>query len=120
MDKFKKIKLYDIKYLQNNELSEDDLHNVFDTKSLSYSLKIYMIKLICPTINEQTLIHTLTDNTYYKTYTFTNKLFEQAINDIAIVYKNIYRYNTKRCYQTAEGYVMFNGLKVKNNNFFEI
>lgn len=119
MDKFKKTKIYNIKYLKNEELSEDDLHYIFDTKSLSYSLKIYMIKLVDPNICDEKLSRALIDNTYYKTYMFTTKLFEQAIKDIALVYKNIYQYNMKKCYQTAEGYVIFNGLKVRNNIFFD-
>lgn len=112
-----KIKIYSINYLQNSDFSEEDLHNIFDTKSLKYSLLTYMIKLACPTISDDKLHKALISNKYWQEYNFTTKQFEQAINDIALAYKNIYLYTDIKCKQLAEGYVIFNGLKVKNNNF---
>ena len=46
MGKWIDCKIYTIDELKNTEFSEDDLHNLFDTKSLNLSLILHMFKLI--------------------------------------------------------------------------
>ena len=43
MAKNKKIEIYDLDYLVNTELTEEDLYNIFETPSLNYSF-IYIIQ----------------------------------------------------------------------------
>ena len=45
MAKNKKIEIYDLDYLVNAELTEEDLYNIFETPSLNYSLVINMFKI---------------------------------------------------------------------------
>ena len=121
MNKYKNTKIYTIDYLKNNDLTEEDLHNIFDTKSLKYSLRTFMVKLVKPDITDNELKRIIGSKKYSTACKFeTSKQFNTTIDELTKVYKNIYQYTDEKCKSMAEGYMIFNGLRVKNNNFFEV
>lgn len=116
---YKNIKIFPIQYLQYNDLSDDDIHYIFDTKSLKYSFKLYFASIAKhKKLKDINIEKTLLKHNYSK-LTWTKQDFEQAINALTKVYQNIYSISKIKAYSMAEGYVIFNGIKVKNNKFFD-
>jgi hypothetical protein len=118
MTRRKTYKIFDIDYLSNGELNEDDLYYLFETKSLSYSLLIDMFKKSHQPIEDEKKIIAITKNKDWQyNYFWTDKQREDFENDIIKVYKNIYFCDDKEAQSYAQFWVIMYGLtnsKLKN------
>jgi len=91
MNRRKSYKIFDIDYLQNGELTEDDLYWLFETNSLTLSLIIEMFRFTKQDIlDENTIVNIIKNNNdwMYK-YFWTNKQRIDFEDILFNVYKNV-------------------------------
>ena len=118
MGKSKKYKIYSVDYLANNDLTEEDLHYIFDTSSFKYSLVVNMFrhageknKTDADIIN----ICKTDENWVYKNY-WTKKERASFLKKIIQVFKNVYQYSLETAKGKAEWFLFRYGLSIKGNN----
>lgn len=116
-----KIKIFDIDYLINEELTEDDLHELFDEKSLKYSLIVGMFRHIGEINRSDSDILNIckTNKRWYNKYNWTKKQRDAYCDLIIKVYKNVYQYSDIKSSQLAQWWLILYGFNVKKSNFFE-
>lgn len=120
MGRKKAYKIFDIEYLINDPLSEDDLYYLFETPSLSYSLLINMFRRTKQSLNDEKKIISLAKNDkdwMYK-YFWSDKDRENFERDLIKVYKNIYRCGDAEAESRSQWWIFMYGLtneKLKDN-----
>ena len=83
MSKWIDCKIYTIDELKNTEFSEDDLHNLFDTKSLNLSLILHMFKLINDKRKDWEIIKMVrTESGWPDKYSMPRKLYNNFVKDL--------------------------------------
>ena len=118
MSKNKKYKIYNIEYLSNEDLTEEDLHYLFDTPSLLYSLVINMFRHAEEhNMSDKDIIDMCKkdEKWVYKNY-WTKKQRASYLNKIIPVFRNIYQYSEVQSKQKAEWFLFQFGLSIKGNN----
>jgi len=87
------VKIYDLDYLINEELTEEDLYNLFETASLNYSLVIAMFRCINDKRSDDEIIEMCkTDDRWvYKNYWKSEKQKEEFKEDLKKIIKNVYQ-----------------------------
>ena len=110
------IKIYDIEYLKTRELTEDDLHELFDTDSLLCSFIIHMFKVAGYKFNNNDIISKCHKNYWYDKYKITHKNKETVIEDFANAIKNIYVFSDDIAKKYACDFYMKYGLRVGHNH----
>jgi hypothetical protein len=91
-------KVYDIDYLMNAELTEEDLHNLFDTASLIGSLILEEFKLIGSKLSQNEIIKLVKDkeSRWYNQFQWNMEQHEKFAKQLAKVMKNVYFLSLKR------------------------
>ncbi|MBO5005433.1 MAG: hypothetical protein J6D03_09435 [Clostridia bacterium] len=93
MGKWVNCKVYTVDELKNKDLTEDDLHNIFDTGSLNISLVLHMFRLMGDKRKDWEIIKMAkTDERWYDKYFIEDDQYEQLKKDLYEVFKNIYQY----------------------------
>lgn len=109
-------KIYDVDYLINTELTEEDLYYIFDTASLVYSLVIGEFRFAG--INDMTdydIIKMCKENErWVYEYFWTKKQHEDYIKLVTNVYMNIYQYKKTQAKNAAEWFIFQYGLTIKD------
>jgi hypothetical protein len=110
-----KIKIYDIDYIMNAELTDDDLHYLLDLHSFKYSLIIAMFKLVTNKYKDDIDIINIckSNKNWFNKYRFTERQFKDFLNIVKLSYKNLYRYNDFKCRQLAEWWMTVYGFQHK-------
>lgn len=118
MKEFKLPKIFDLNYLMNEELTEDDLYHLFETESLNYSFIIEMFRFLNELTNPKKLAHDFHKNNGWinkkkfcsmkERTKFTDKL-EKAI-------KNIYQYSDYLSKRWVDDWMFHYGFSVTNLN----
>lgn len=87
------VKIYDLDYLKNEELTEEDLYNIFETPSLLYSLVISMFRQIKDKRSDDEIIDMCkTDERWvYKNYWESEEQKNNFKEDLKKVIKNVYQ-----------------------------
>lgn len=87
------VKIYDLDYLKNEELTEEDLYNIFETPSLLYSLVISMFRQVKDKRSDDEIINMCkTDERWvYKNYWESAEQKENFKEDLKKVIKNVYQ-----------------------------
>lgn len=87
------VKIYDLDYLKNEELTEEDLYNLFETPSLLYSLVISMFRQVKDKRSDDEIINMCkTDERWvYKNYWESEEQKESFKEDLKKVIKNVYQ-----------------------------
>ena len=110
-------KIYDIEYLMNKELTEEDLYYLFDTASLIYSLVIAEFKYAEYNINDYDIIEIAKNNErWVYEYYWTKKQHDNFIKMLTKVYHNLYQYKYDASKNAAEWFVFQYGLTVKTKS----
>lgn len=110
-----KIKFYNINYLIDEELTDDDLYYLFDTKSLLYSLIVGMYKSIgCNKSPEKIIRKCKNDDKWFEHTSWTRQQYNDYFEKLVKVYKNLYQYSETKCVQLSEWWMIQYGLNVKN------
>lgn len=114
MKKVNGIPFYDIDYLANTELSEEDLYNIFEGPSLHYSLFLGMFTHIGDKRKPEELINMgkTDENWMYKNF-WTRKQKETYTDLITKAYQNIYQFGPEQSRSAAEHWVFLNGLSLE-------
>lgn len=111
----KDTKIYTLDYLSKIELTEDDLHNIFDKSSFELSLVNGMIDIANikskSILNECTSINNWNDK-YYWTKSQRNKFRNKLIG----IMMNVYQVGPVNAESKADIWLLMKGLRVKNND----
>lgn len=95
-----KIKIYDIDYLANDELTDDDLHHLFDCNALHGSFIHYMLKESGLELSRRKLHKVITlDNSWVMDNHLTSAQVAKVKHKFRQCIHNIYQYgpyHTKR------------------------
>lgn len=99
-----KYKIFDIDYLQNSELNEDDLHWLLDTPSFTLSLIVGMFKKYEKTnIPDDKIISIVyNDKNWMYKHFWLRKDREEYSEILSKIYYNLYRYKEYLCKAYAE------------------
>ena len=105
-------KIYEVDYLINNDLSEDDLYYLFETHSLSYSLVINMFRRTKQALTDEKKIINLvrTDRDWMYKYFWSKKERESFEEDVRKIYKNIYQCGDTEAESRASWWLFMYGL----------
>jgi len=104
------VKIYPINYLINEELTESDLNNLFDTKSFMYSIVINMFRENNIKISNSNIIKMITnDENWMNKFSWNKDKFYEFETKLANAYKNIYNYNDKISKQYAQWWMTIYG-----------
>lgn len=114
----RKIKIFDLNYLLNEEYTEDDLFLLFETKSLLYSLIYGMFKFVNKNISNDEIKKIIKrKNWVYKNY-WTEKQCKEFQNKLINIYKRIYYVSDYIATVKTQSFIIQYGLtniNVKNN-----
>ena len=110
------VKIYPIEYLMNNELTESDLSNIFDTPSLLYSIIIGMFRHSGNNQKNYQIIKTIKEDKrwMYNNY-WTEKQAKEYEDILTKVFMNIYCESEIRSRSKAQWEIIWHGLNVKGN-----
>lgn len=120
-NKYVNCKIYSIDYLCDEELSEVDIYNLFETNSLLYSIIIEQFRKIGDTRQAWKIIKECKEdkNWVYK-YNFESikerKKFE---NKIIKIFQNLYQYKKYKAEQEAAWFMFSYGFSVNGKDNFE-
>jgi hypothetical protein len=110
----KKTKIFELDYLINAELTEDDLYFLFDTKSLLYSLVIGMHRIIGNNkSNEDIIDRCKKDDFWFSRNKWNDIQKNKFTDDLEKMYHNLYQYGPVKSRQLAEWWVDQYGFSVK-------
>jgi hypothetical protein len=109
-------KVYDIDYLMNAELTEEDLHNLFDTASLIGSLILEEFKLIGSKLSQNEIIKLVKDkeSRWYNQFQWNMEQHEKFAKQLAKVMKNVYSYDDETAERKASWFLLFYGLQISD------
>lgn len=113
LKKFYNMKLpviYDIEYLMNKELSDDDLHNLFDTKSLIYSLVIGEFREIKSNLKNEDIVNIIKKDNWQYNYFWSERQLNRYEQKLFKVFKNIYVYDDSYALKRAQNFIILYGL----------
>ena len=117
-------KIFTIEYLRNTELTEEDLHYIFDTSSLIYSLIISEIRLAgYNNINDSEIINDIIhSNEWLNKYQWSTSLRNEFTDILTDVFCNIYQVQEALARQRSEMFLISYGLtcKSKNNGYKKV
>lgn len=109
---YKSTPVYDLEYLQNSELTDADLNNLVNGKSLNWSLVVGEFKFNGDKRNhKQILISCENDDLWFDNNTWSLESQNNFRNILAKVYKNIYYYSEKRCLDMADMWLLNFGFR---------
>lgn len=115
MGKWIDCKIYTIDELKNAEFSEDDLHNLFDTKSLNLSLILHMFKLINDKRKDWEIVKMVrTEIGWPDKYSMSRKLYNNFVKDLKEIFANVYQYRENTAKIKAEYWMTVYGFKYKD------
>lgn len=108
------IKIYSLKYLINNDLTESDLNNLFETDSLIYSIIVNMYMFINSKKSYVNIVKDIRkNNDWISRNKWSNKernLYEHKLKD---AFKNIYSLSDEIALQKAQWYMTIYGFDIK-------
>lgn len=113
----KDYKIYTMKYLKENELTENDLYYLFDTPSLNYSLVVNMFKFAGKKMKKDDILNMCKTNErwMYENY-WTKEQHDKWIDEVAAVYRNVYQDGPEKAHHDAEWWIFMFGMTVKGEN----
>lgn len=120
MGRKKAYKIFELDYLQNADLSEDDLYYLFETASLNYSFLVAEFKMSNQEITDEKKIINIAKNDeewMYK-YFWNTSQRENFENAIKKAYMNIRQCGEVEAESSAQWWILYYGLtnsELKNN-----
>ena len=120
MGRKKSYKIFEMDYLINNDLSEDDLYYLFETPSLNYSLLINEFKYSNQELTDEKKIIKLAQSDeewMYKTF-WTEKQRNTFEEDTKKAFMNIYQCGPIEAESRVQWWILYYGLtnsKYRNN-----
>ncbi len=120
MGRKKSYKIFEMNYLMNNDLSEDDLYYLFETPSLNYSLLINEFKYSNQELTDEKKIIKLAQSDeewMYKTF-WTEKQRNVFEEDAKKAFMNIYQCGEVEAESRVQWWILYYGLtnsRYRNN-----
>lgn len=120
--KWNKTKIYTIYYLLNEELTEDDLFNLFETSSLNKSLILGMFYITWKwspdekdKVDEVKKFIKDNDRLWMDKKFWNFKQYQDFRKILIGVAKNVYQYNSLMCEKWADQWLMYYGFRIQNS-----
>lgn len=114
MGKKKKIKIFDLDYLQNEEFTEDDLYKLFETPSLNRSLIIGMFRFINDEHTDEEILDLVkTKENWMNEILWSFSVKQNFRNILTNIAKNLYQYSSKTSENWADEWLLRYGFGVK-------
>ena len=110
------IKIFPIKYLLENEISENDIDSLLDNKckNLLYSIIIGMFRFIKSKKSNEEIISLIHNNeTWMDDYQWSKDQYHQYENILTKIIKKIYSYGDIKALSIAQWYITLFGFKLK-------
>ena len=115
------MKIFELDYLENTELTDDDLYHLFECKSLSHSLIVGMFKFAgyrkYTTDKIINMIHK--DNKWIYKHFWKKSKRNQFENKLIKIFKNVYWISDDMAIKRAQNWMIIYGLSVYGNNINE-
>lgn len=109
---YKSTPIYDLEYLQNSELTDNDLNNLVNGKALNWSLIVAEFKLNGDKRNHKQILSSCEkDDFWFDSNTWSLESQNNFRNILAKVYKNIYYYSEQRCFDMADMWLLNFGFR---------
>ena len=106
-------KIYSLSYLKNSVLSDDDLFNIFETKSLLYSLIVAEFRIIKDKRKSiEILKYVSNTKSWPDLHTWHKKQFDEFISDLTKIYQNVYQQSEEICKSKAQWWVTLYGFRI--------
>jgi len=120
MGKRKSYKIFELDYLANAELTEDDLYYLYETPSLNYSLLVNMFIFSNQKLTDEKKIIKLakTDPEWMYKYFWSDEQRKEYEEIVTKIYKNIDWITVDEAEQKMQWWILMYGLtndKLKNN-----
>ena len=112
MGRKKSYKIFEMDYLANNELTEDDLYYIFETPSLNYSFLVNMFNETGQEINDEKKIIKLakSDSEWMYKYFWTPEQRENFENKMNKCMMNIYQCKDYEAESKTSWWILMYGL----------
>lgn len=112
MGRRKAYKIFDLDYLKNPSLTEDDLYYIFETPTLNYSLVVAMFRYTNQPIKDEKKIIKLckTDQDWMYKYFWSTEQRDGFEKELREVFRNIYRYGMEETRHKVEWWLFMYGL----------
>jgi len=112
MGRKKAYKIFELDYLVNNDLSEDDLYYLFETPSLNYSLLIDMFKRSNQELKDEKKIINLakTDKDWMYKVFWTKSQRKEFENLVKSAFMNIYQCGPVEAESRTQWWILYFGL----------
>lgn len=107
--------VYTLEYLANEDLTEKDLHNLFDKDSLLYSVVVAQFHEIGDTRRDWELIKECKEDPDWmnKYYFKSEKLRNIFVNKVAKVLMNLYTYKEEKAKREAAWFLLGYGFRFR-------
>ena len=111
------MKIFEIDYLENAELSDEDLHFLFDLNSITYSFAFYLLK-ISGVIYGKTKFGKILrhDKNWMNDHVLTPKQIKWAKDRFTKCIMNIYNYGPETSKRWVEDWYVYYGLPSRINS----
>ena len=109
------VNLYDLDYLMNEELTENDLNDLFDTKSLLYSIIIQMFKEAGYKYKNYQIVQIIKKDNWPYRYKWKKSVRDNFEEKVIKIMKNLYSYSDVVARSKGEWFMTFYGLNVEGN-----
>lgn len=107
------VNIYPVDYLANEELTENDLKNLFDGKSLIYSLLVAMFKSKYANMKNSDIIKTCRRDGWMDMYTWSKDEFIAFEQIVQRIYKNLYYCQDQTALAYAQNWMTLYGFSIK-------
>lgn len=105
------MKIFDIDYLESADLTDEDLHFLFDLNGITYSFAIYLLKLSGLECSKNKFGKMLRHNeNWMNEHILTNKQINESKKRFEKCIMNIYQYGRKTAKSWVEDWYVHYGL----------
>lgn len=106
--------IYSLDYLSNEDLTEDDLHNLFDNHSLIYSILVGMFQDYTNyNYNKDEIIKIIKNDNWFNTHFWKQKNKFDFYKKLILIYKNVYQFTEYMSEVYAQNFLIKYSLTIK-------
>ena len=111
------MKIFELDYLEKEELNDDDLYRLFDCKLLIYSLIVGMFKFAGYKYSTDKIINMIkTDDKWVYKHFWNKSKRNKFENKLINIFKNLYCYSDIMATSKAQNWMILYGLSIYGNN----
>ena len=112
MSKHRTNKVFEIDYLINEDLTEEDLFYIFETPSLVHSLVIGMFEQINTKLTKNEIFQICKKDNWMEEYFWSEKQRANYFDKLSKIAKNVYQYSDDLCVNWANWFLFKYGFMI--------